>query len=684
VSIRGHNKDHLKELAQPVAAVPSPSPLTEHAVDDPLHFWTHHPTDPVEVDLRVFRDGEHENPMGKGGQWAGTFSGRPALIEELAPVIREIIDYLTSDTVSNYTSMLRTWWRQFDLIESAVTGASAPLTKVKTVADISEIHRQSAFDAGMARHPFSTFVRVVNVVRSAKGFSRLHWRAPENPEPIRHLPPQWHIDQIRFALKRRWFEAVHRWQKAESLLAGQEPQDDEEARLLKNYQRFQAIVEATGHPRPGISELCPGGMTWSKFNYQGFFVDDMLRGFYPDGMDIKVAFHLCLASTGWNPAVLLGLDVNEPIVEPHPKDPTRYLMRGYKVRGRSEQFTEGLYKSEGSAGVIVQNLIQRTAPLREQVRKDIDRLRSQYETLRANGAEKQELRQIKKQVVRLERAARSPWIYASTVRSRSVECLSKKSYHRGFSRVAGASFLAELVGRINEKQPPDRQVSVLTAGDFRDAFAAYAYQISGGMVLFVMKALGHKRLRTTQTYLDNTLLNAESQRLYRAVSSSLWHEIKIHGRVDPTIIAKWSRDGAVTDVERGRLIDYRSLRRSRIGVGCKTPTNPPKRVAPTFRADGKALCPVHRCTLCFEGAVIFPDSLNGLCKRTAELRFLRERMSVSAFLESSFGEELENAELALKLFDPHESKELLAQWEHRIACGEHRVIEFEGVQERSE
>jgi hypothetical protein len=196
-----------------------------------------------------------------------------------------------------------------------------------------------------------------------------------------------------------------------------------------------------------------------------------------------------------------------------------------------------------------------------------------------------------------------------------------------------------------------------------------------------MKALGHKSLRSTQVYLDNTLLNEQSVKLYQAFSNAMWTEIKVHKRLDPTVIAKFSRDGEASDEQCQRLAMYRSLRRSRIGVGCKDPAHPPSHIAPNFRADGKALCHVQRCTLCLEHAVIFPDSLPGLCKRLAELRFIKGRMSAVAFIESSFGEETENTELALAAFDPDAVADQLREWEGCINDGLHRVVELDGLQE---
>ncbi|WP_230753315.1 hypothetical protein, partial [Ralstonia solanacearum] len=105
-----------------------------------------------------------------------------------------------------------------------------------------------------------------------------------------------------------------------------------------------------------------------------------------------------------------------------------------------------------------------------------------------------------------------------------------------------------------------------------------------------------------------------------------------------------------------------------------------RHIAPAFKPDGKSMCSVQRCTLCLENAVILPESLPGLCKRLAELRYIRASMGVGPFLESTFPEELENTELALLAFDEKDVRQLTEDWERRIASGEHRVIEFDGAE----
>lgn len=674
--IRNYNKDNLKEKALPVASVVVPPELSEPDNSDPLRFWTRH-AQAHQVDLTAFRNGEERAQTGRGGNgWLGPFSGRPQLIAQLAPAIRELCEYAAPSTIKQYRHSLRAWWRLFDSVEAAALQPDR--VQVESVVDITEVHRHRAHDEGMSRTVFQVFVQMLNIVRKSLGLTRLYWDAPEDPAPVRHLPPQWQIDQIRFHLKRNWFAALSRWKRAEQLLAGEPPLNDMEKGLLKNYQRFDAAVSRTGSPRPSAEEIW-GEMIPSTFNNRGYSIPQMLDGRHPNAYDIRIAFHLCLASTGWNPSTLLALDVDTKFIEPHPKDPTRYLMTGFKARGGSEQFTEGLRKSRGSAGGIIQELITRTQPLRQQLRSDLEEVRKQYVELATSGAAQEELDSTRKKIIRLEQGLKSPWLYLTPTRDAIVWLEQNKAIHSRGLRGGRNSFLDDLVEEINAKQPSDRQLSNLRASDFRDAFAAYAYQISGGFVLYVMKVLGHKHPTTTQIYLDNTVLNVESERLYRSFSNSLWHEIREHGRVDPTVIAKWSRDGAVTDVERTRLSEYRVLRRSRIGVGCKDPTHPPKHIAPTFEADGKAMCDVQRCMLCLDHAVIFPDSLSGLCKRLAELHHIKSGMSAVAFLESSFGEEIHNTEAALNHFDKDKVRVNLELWQLKIANGEHRVIAFENI-----
>ena len=680
MGIRRYKKDHLRELAPALAEVlaeaPNPPP------EDPLVFWTRH-EHPTLVNLTIFATGDDGSAHGtrKSATRKGAFNGRPALIAELAPALSALTEYAAPRTAAQYVQGVRDWWRLFDTVERASEMAGAAQSMVRRVDDISELHRQRAFDDNMDRGAFGSVLAAINIVRKSKGMRQLLWQRPDEKRRVRHLPPEWQVREVRLAVKHGWFATLDRWQSADELLAGRAPTDEAEQRLLKNYQAFDSALARVDHPRPPAVEIA-NGMPPSTFATRGFSVADMLRGRYPDAQDIRYAFHLCLASTGWNPAVFLSIDANSPYIETHPKDPTRYMLRGYKARSKSEQQTEGLYKSQGAAGVILQTLVLRTAPLRARLRKDLEEQEVVYQRMLLDREPAEKLGDQRQAIAKLRVGVSSLWLYV-TPSSDEIVWLSPHdaSYSRGLTEASDrASFLDGVVARINERQPEDRQIAPLKAGDFRDAFAAYAYRISGGMILYVMKALGHKSLRSTVGYLDNTLLNDQSRQLYQTFSNALWTEIKVHKRLDSTTIAKCSRDGGASDEQRERLATYRSMRRSRIGVGCKNPTHPPAHIAPTFRADGKAMCHVQRCTLCLENAVIFPDSFPGLTMRLAELRTINGRMSAVAFLESSFGEEMENTELALRAFDEGSVTEQIRYWEGRIQDGSHRIVDLDGSQ----
>ncbi|MFZ2998857.1 MAG: hypothetical protein WA071_00785 [Undibacterium umbellatum] len=684
MGIRKHNKDHLRAHANTLSLVlkNSPRDINDRSItQDPLLLLTIHNSHPREIDLRVFRDGESEPPLKGGVQWCGPFTGRPTLIAQLAPAIQGFYECASPATIQRLKAGLRAWWRLFDAVEKNIGATEKHLVLVHTVADLTEVHRQYALDSDIGRQSFGALVRLVDSVRNAQKIRPLRWTSPAPPDIRRKLPAHADVKDIRSALKHSWRAALLRWERCDQLLnvEGVNPIDKHERRLLSNYQLFKKTMQKTGVPNPRGASL-EFGLRKNSFARSGYNIGDMLRGFYPDASDIRAAFHLCLASTGWNASVLTSLDASDgdsSFIEAHPKDPARYIMRGFKERGKSEQLTEGLQKSRESAGMIIKTIFAITMPLRDQLKKDLANAKLELDNLLAKDHIENSRKKLIKKIGKLKDGCRSPWLYATA--ASGIGWLDDSSYSRSGDDNS-MPFLACLITQLNERRPENKKLPIMRPSDFRDAFAAYAYNISGGMVLYVMKVLGHKHPKTTQAYLDNSLLNQESNNLYRAFSEALWNEIAVHKRLDPTIIAKWSQDGQVTDSDRDRLKKYRSMKVSRIGVGCKDPTNPPKYIAPGFIPNGRAACHVQRCTLCLEHAIIFPESLPGLAKREAELLFIQSTMSVEAFTESTFGEELKNTEIALNHFDKLALASHRENWERRIKSGDHRVIEFDGLQ----
>ena len=673
MSIRtnANRKDRLQEKHRVILVV---SESEDKGVQDSLRFWTVHPSKPCFVNLTIFASGQETARGLPHLKWNGPFSGRPKLIAEMAPAIQDHFQSLAEPSIEQFLMALRAWWRLLDSFEADIP--EAPV--VESTAQLSEAHRQRAFDQGMDALTFNNFLLLVQRTRACLELKPLLWQRPGHRlNGKRYLPPQWQTDCLRHELKHRWFSALRRWELAADLLRKGSPsvsledapaQYAAEDRLLRLYRRLEDAIGRTGAPRPRMEDLC-GDKSTDEF-YKEHTVMESLRGRYPDGEDIRVAFHLCLATTGWNAAVLLSLNVDEPFIEPHPKHSARYIMRGVKARaGGAEQITEGLFKTRGGAAFVLLTLIERTAPLREHLRRERDLCRQDIREVPSTDVEK--LNALRKKMAALERGVRSPWLFVSKIRN---------GIHWLESNDKDASFLSRVIVDINSRQAKDKQLSYMRPSDLRDAYAARIYHASQGSILVVMKALNHRSLQSTRTYLDNTLLREGNRKLYATFSHAMWEDIRISGRVDPSILAMWSRYGEVTQEQQQRLQTYRSLLRSRCGVGCKDPLHPPRHIAPHLPHEAETMCSVQRCLLCVEHAVIFPDSLGGLCKRLAEIRYLESTMSVSSYIQSSFSEEAANIELVLLGFDQPTVNKNLQEWEDRIASGVHRVVEFDGAE----
>lgn len=673
-----NTKDRLRGYTEPIFSLVQP---TRQRVQDPLRFRTAHLTKPCYVDLTRFETGKTEAIGGGKIRWLGAYTGRPELILELAPAIRDRLVPLASKSVTHFIAALTTWWRIFDEIERHLSGS----LKIVSVTQLTDLHRQFAMDREVSRDNFGDFLSLANVTRKAMGHRALYWMLPPAKDPKRYLAPQESFLVARRELRRNWFNVLDRWDLTQSLLhdsldgclpAAYTPQ---RKLLLRNYQHFKQVVTATGRARPDAEALyCE--MSSGQFSAEGYSVREMLSGFYPNGNDIRTAFHLCLATTGWNPAVLLSLDVSQTFIEVHPMDANRYLLRGSKARaGGTEQVSEGLSKSHGSAGVILQTLIERTEPLREQLRNELEACKMRRTSVDGQDSEQKAVT-LDRRIARLEHAIRSPWLYFTTSTPGEVISALTDTTYSSSSNASKGSFMDVLVEKINLNLPEDRRISPMKSGDFRDAYAYDSYHASGGSILSVMRALGHKHVQSTATYLQNTLIVGEHLKLFSTFSNSLWSELKLTGRVDPTVIAKWSRDGEVTDNQRERLGAYRKFFITRVGVGCKDPHHPPAHIDPNFVGDGVAVCCIQRCTLCIEHAIITPESMHGLCKRLAELRHIQSGMGLRAFsLESRFPEEIKNTEIALLAFDEVKVDEMVAHWESLFRSGAHRVPEFDGT-----
>ncbi|WP_158685838.1 hypothetical protein [Achromobacter spanius] len=629
-----------------------------------LTFWTAHPQKKAFVDLNEFYYGQG---IRNTALWNGGFTGRPELLLEMLPAIHDRMIPLSHASIQHYIGSFRQWWRVFDSVEAELGESFI----VRSAADVTEVHWQRILDVKIERSHFGLFLSLINEIRVAKGLRRLHWQGPQLREPRRHLAPKEHIDAVRHRLRRSWFGAIERWELADAILSNGSPLVSEQeapdvfaaqARILEGRKRFSHAI-ANGSPACVTREYLryPNEKLYVLY-HQGHTVEEILESVYPGDNDIRAAFHLCLATTGWNPSVLLDLDATSDLVEAHPTDNTRFIIRAAKARAPGvEQIAEGLFKSRGAIAFIISYLISRTEPLRQQLRDELKLLRQQVRNESDIASEKR--------IVALESGVKSVWIYCCRG---NIHWLNVHNF--------AAGYLVQIIDGINEKRPMGQKIARFPATDFRDAYAAFVYHSSGGSILAVMRALNHSRIQSTTAYLNNSLLLEEHRHLYRTFSQAMWRQISENTQVDPTILAIWSRFGPPSKEAIDRLYEYRNLVRSRIGVGCKDPYHPPSHVDPNFKSDGSEVCVVQRCLLCVEHAVIFPDSLSGLCKRKVEIDYIKENMGQAAFTQSSFQLEANNVELVLLGFEKDRVEAGLEEWRLKIASGEHKVAQFDGIQ----
>jgi hypothetical protein len=179
----------------------------------------------------------------------------------------------------------------------------------------------------------------------------------------------------------------------------------------------------------------------------------------------------------------------------------------------------------------------------------------------------------------------------------------------------------------------------------------------------------------------DALRNYFRQRRWRAYSegrvsallSAIWTEIRGRRLIDGAVLRQMVERGEITDQERERLEQGRN--RTRMGTGCRDFLNPPPEIAPGHPAG--VGCVVQRCVLC-RHALLFADSIEGLCRRKAELEHVFATMGMASWLESSFPDEKDVLDEALTLFEQAAVAERVDYWRSRIASGTQFIFEFQG------
>lgn len=693
MTIRKTNKDNIEKFTPYV--VSSVDTNNDRINENPLRFWTKHDTKPCHVDLTDLALGQ-DIPK-KGGlkaRWLGGYTGRPQLINELLPAIKEKLTWAAEKTCQGLVANLKNWWRLLDEIERKDSKTALQIRKVSSVKDLTHLHQQLAVQRFLPT-TFSAFRSIADSTRRALGLSPLEWIGPGERHTTRKLPTPAQSRKLFLRIKRGWLDAIDRWDLVDQLLSGNRiPETERERSLLANAAYLVETLNLQTSKGKAFFKIEAAISRWTEENgtsraamaREGLSTQIMQEAFYPTSTDIRMAFHLALIGGGWNVQTLLDLKVKTdalaeartPFLKNHPQDPSRYILVGFKARGYSNHILHGDWKTDRSPGTIIKTLVEKTWPVRMGIVDELKRAEAQLEKAIDSGASHDEIIAQKKAVVELQRKSTSVWI---SVTKGSVEALSSTTYDKNSRTV---QFLHQLIHEINvgsKSEDASDKVPIITASDFRDIFAEYIYRTSGGSVLAVKRLLGHRSLESTTRYLSNTVISRESSRVFKLYTDAMWKMVSEKGHVDHTALKQIVEKGEITEEMNSRLEEYRYLKKSRLNMGCKDPKNPPERLSPFFNADDSQMCTMQRCTLC-EHAVLTPESIEGLAMRLSELRYLKLHIPIENFqrgADTSFQVEMESTEFALERFDPDSVDHFLKLWEARLSRGEHRAPEFSGT-----
>lgn len=709
---------------------------------DPLVFWTIHPAKPCLVDLREFADGTLEQGN------AEAFGGRRALIEQLVPAFQARHSMAAPRTISTIQVGLRKWWLLFDVLEAEEQMALPRDTlpkRLTSVLNLGALHGSRAVQSGMSKNDFHSFVVLADITRIALGANRpLHWPSPaKRKRQLAVVAPPEDIKALYHGMKADWHAALDRWALADGLLAGpaqggfvagESPNAlrfrndlqratiaDHQSHAMHASQRLAIQCEREGilvqslrlwhtaAARLGHVDLVRQDLVDSAgqqiLPIKTFNISDVAEALYPNGLDIRSSFYLCLAVGGLNAGVLfdLRLDLSaametpEYLIGPKVDEAARrqwviercpfliqspmegeYYIEGWKDRAKSWVSRTYKWKQHLTPGPILIELIVRTWPLRIALSRRLELAVSALNDAIEKGSNPDTLNELRQRVLELTDGVRSVWIYRGM---RYITWLSDRNYS---SMQPGESYIQLVTRKLNDgRRAQGRpEIEPMEPKRFRDAYAAWALDYSGGEVLAVMVALDHRQLSTTDSYLNNTVVRARVAKKYRAFSQVLFGSLE-SGRLDPTLVALETRFAAKPSEERSRmairLTEYRDAIKSRYGVGCRDPHHPSAVADPAFEADGIKFCTTHRCTLCSDNAIVTPEAYPGLMLRQAELEIREETSPMADFVLSSFDAELRNVRTALlpvRDTNPEHLTSTIEFHKREIREGKHRVPGF--------
>ena len=641
---------------------------------DDLIVRSYHPTKPGFVDLTPFATSlVHEGAPDDQGNW-----GRPLLVRALLPEFRSRYLNATDSTLKVIYGSLRQWWTFLGTLDNFLA--------VISLSDIHDAHGVLWLRSGANRTAYGNVRLLIQMARRSAGLPPLFWPArPIARTNTADAPdPKW-IRLIYRELKDGVKDMLSRWSEADRLgEAGSVRYGRSTARwtVESMHATFRAALKSLGEPLAKAGDVRRAmGLSQGHSALPvvwGLDHGDMLATLYPTKKDVLACFHLVVLKTGWNPQVVLDIDVSSSgWCSPHPTSPDIVVLESKKERGGEMQHAISPTRHTFSPYKIISILLERTMPLRDKCQRERDRARAAFVADPSND-------QLRADLAVWERAVRSPWLHIDGHRTHLVKVLDGTSY----GSYGGERYLSGLITKINEEQAVSSDTATprggsatkatipsnIVATDLRDAFIDHAYRASGYNWLVAKIAAGHSSMSALRHYLRRHQYRKHSEIEVRKLQDALFSEIGEKRVIDAVLLKALVDRGELTQEQRNKWTQHKSL--TRMGMGCLDPRSPPADIAPHHKLG--SLCRVQRCILCPKG-IVLKESLDGLARRKAELDHLFANVPILSWVEGNFADEMERLEATMAQFSSIEAMERIADWSNKIASGEHSVMDFEGA-----
>ena len=626
------------------AVLDLPRPVEER----PLHWLT---TDnrcgTVRYDITELAEGVDGSDRRKS-----SFKGRPGLARALVPALQELTRGVSSEVGERVMVSMRHLFRFLDLHDDR---SQRP---VRSLADITSetgyLYRAYLLETPRRVNPqiLAKTHEVLETARRLQGLPEIEWPIIRKAEvPLIHddVDPL-AVARVRAYALRRFRQGALMRLGAIAPVIGDDPLDPAcIAGLLHEEIKLSAL-----HAAPLCDERLDFRRRCFAYHRRQKRILQFGAGdegplayaslFAPTSEEVICAYTVIAADTGWIDGAK-GIDMTTTwFIErdlandgPDPHD------RGIVIARRPKTDVLLRYvstRSNLSVYGVLKRLEARSAFLRDLVRQRIDGLRSG--ALPAHAPENE--------IIRLEERLKSPFLYYNPVTApgRRVEMIDSAWKH--FDDLKADLLATKHAQRWSAS---DREaVQRLQFSDLRDGFAARVLEESGGNLFAVKAALGHKRTSSTLHYVAQRRQIAEAFRKFSAFTGVLIEEVEGGYRIDPRVLM--ARCYRADDIRTLTPEQRRALSgpRTRMGMGCAAPTDPPEDIAPGHRKGD--ICSVQRCVLCHHG-YFFPEepgAMEALAERLGELFHARTSIALELFSTSSLHVELTSIEAARDAFFP--------------------------------